>query len=341
MTVTAKHAHNHILLACRLFYQMPLAQAVWQRICPNFHHYARQTPVVPLPAWLSLPDSHYLIAVALLINHFTSSPQKNLADILNGQIRHVSIVGEQGQVHSCLASASSDARNAWLTGLKDKRLSLVNISGFSAGSLLGLTIYRLLAEAGLAIKAKPADIVLGALAAPTLLFHDFYKYGRVPIPQLTSDGPCEHSSNSGLVVVHNVHDELTPFAPSDAQVLRLFGENGHKLVRIKAHPPSCGKHGHSYSQHLQAIAKLPPVVHHFHSIMMNLDLATTDDYLTLLMVDLALSMGTRRFCEVLKNLLRVDEAGTLLEVFDKADQHLSSQEKRILAEMQKLTSLIV
>jgi len=95
---------------------------------------------VPIPAWLSLPDSHYLIAVALFINHFTRSPQKNLADILNGQTKHVSTAGPRGQIHSCLAAASRDAGDAWLTGVRDKRLSLVTVSGFSAGSLLGLTI---------------------------------------------------------------------------------------------------------------------------------------------------------------------------------------------------------
>jgi hypothetical protein len=181
--VSIKTAPNHITEATLLFYNMPATQAVWDKLFGNIAPWIRPTAVLRLPSWLTLPESHYLLAVALQINHQTPRPVQHLQKILNGHFTHSETLTDQDTFHTAFSPIVPDLRQLHCGLNNEDPFSLVSINGFSAGSLIGMSIFRLLAECGTTIRTIPNDTTLGAIAMSPLLFYNFSNMAALHPPQ--------------------------------------------------------------------------------------------------------------------------------------------------------------
>jgi hypothetical protein len=208
------------------------------------------------------------------------------------------------EYHSPFSPLISELRQLFLGDRTlDGAFTLASIEGFSAGSLIGMSIFRLLAECGNAISTIPNKTTLGAIAMSPLLFFNFFELGRHPLPCIP---PMARQSawnprkklQKGATFVHYIRDIACPFSPTPAEAKQLFENNAHKLVLLRSKDCAYGKQGHNYDREYLALAELEDFAthggHEVHTARMHVNVGDTQESLALLMVDLILTMGTKR-----------------------------------------------
>jgi hypothetical protein len=173
-----------------------------------------------MPSWLSLPESDYLLSVAVQLNHQTPHPITHLRRILKGRCKHSETIIATSTYHSPFSPLIPDLRQQFIGNkVFEDAFTLISIEGFSAGSLIGMSIFRLLAECGTTIRALPNKTTLGAIAMSPLLFYNFFELGRNPSPSTSpmarqSAWNPERKLRKGVSFVRSITDLACPINPT-------------------------------------------------------------------------------------------------------------------------------
>ena len=342
--VAVNNTPNHITDAAFLFYNMPATKIVWELMFQHITQWTLPTTVLCMPSWLAIPESHYLLAVAIQINQQAEQPMQQLRLVLNGHRTHYETNAEDRKTyfspHSTLVPA---LRQSWLGSVKeDNGFSQVCIEGFSAGSLIGICIFRLLAETGAVIKAMPSKVTLGAIAMSPLLFFNFFELGRKSLPSIPPDKRLstwnpEKQKWQGITFVHYLRDLACPFQPTTADQAALFECNAHKIVLLQSAEPTYGDEGHSYSHEYLGLAGLQSGTHQVHKARMQVEVGDTQESMALLMVELLLTMGTGRLHTLLKTLVNAPDQGSLHDLLTFSELKLTEEEQSLFDKMAHAT----
>ena len=162
--------------------------------------------VKPLPSFWSLPADSY--AIGLLLALCLCSPQPTLA------------------VHNVL-----NPPHLQQTLLTCDRP--VRVVGFSAGSLTGMFVYRLLIERGHLVGLKFAEGILGSIAMHPILFYDFLVHGNQSPLETTEDYRASIAVELPRpVLVHCFNDWRSKWKPS-AEALGGVKAFRNQVILIK------------------------------------------------------------------------------------------------------------
>jgi hypothetical protein len=146
----------------------------------------------------------------------------------------------------------------------------------------------------------------------------------------------------GATFVHYTRDMACPFSPTPAEAKQLFENNAHKLVLLHSKDCAYGKQGHNYDREYLALAELEDFAaygsHEVHTARMHVNVGDTQESLALLMVDLILTMGTKRLHSLLQDFLDSPDEATLPQLIETTQLKLTTEELEILNSMSLATA---